>query len=51
MDDDENNPKHRHRRYRGWQFTFFGETSNSQEEQENFPELAAELTQNKLLFP
>lgn len=51
MDDDENKPKHRHQRCRGWQFTFFGETSNSLEEQENQTELAAELTQNKLLFP
>lgn len=48
MDDELNNRQKRHRRHRGWQFTFLGEISETQEDKSNQTQFASELIQNKL---
>lgn len=51
MDDNPNNRQKRHRRHQGWQFTFCGGTSETQEDKGEQTQLAAKLTQDELLFP
>lgn len=48
MDYETQNPKQRHRRGKGWEFTFVGETPTKLEKQENRPRLASELNQSEL---
>ncbi|MBE9048170.1 ferrous iron transport protein A [Pleurocapsales cyanobacterium LEGE 10410] len=51
MNDTLNHRQKRHQRHQGWQFTFCGETSETQEDKGERTQLAAKLAQDKLLFP
>ncbi|MDJ0692656.1 MAG: FeoA family protein [Xenococcaceae cyanobacterium MO_188.B32] len=53
MDDEPSNRKKRHRKRQGWEFTFFGGTSEKLDEGGNQAKLAPELAQSsiKQVFP
>ena len=48
MDDEFNQRKQRHRRRKGWEFTFVGETAEKRNERGNRAKYTPELTQNQL---
>ncbi len=50
MDYEPQNHQQRHRRHKGWEFTFVGETPTKQDKQRNRAQFSPKLTQSEL-FP